>query len=45
MPQHVGIVDQLIRSIEEAIENVKKNPDKYEGGTKAMYGMLAGIPD
>jgi hypothetical protein len=24
---------------------VKEYPDRYESGTKAMYGMLAKIPD
>lgn len=45
MPQHVEIVDKILSTLGEAIEQVKTNPDKYEGGTKAMYGMLAKIPD
>ena len=24
---------------------MKKDPSKYEKGTKAMYGMMASIPD
>jgi hypothetical protein len=45
MPQHGPIVDELIKSLNEAVAVVKAYPDKYSSGTKAMYGMMAKIPD
>jgi sphinganine-1-phosphate aldolase len=45
MPQHEGIADELVKTINEAVADVKANPNKYETGTKALYGMMAKIPD
>lgn len=45
MPQHSPIVDELVKAINESVEVVKREPDRYSSGTKAMYGMMASIPD
>jgi len=45
MPNHIGKVDNIIKAIKECIAEVKKNPSQYDLGSKAMYGMMAKIPD
>ena len=45
MPQHYPVMDALIKAIRESVEEIKKNPGQYETGSKAMYGMVATIPD
>ena len=41
MPPHHSVIKEIIKSLNESIEEIKANPDLYEGGTKAMYGMIA----
>ena len=45
MPQHYPVMDGLIKAIRESVEEMKQNPNQYETGSKAMYGMVAKIPD
>ncbi len=45
MPQHYPIIDNLIKAIRESVEDLKQNPTQFESGSKAMYGMVAKIPD
>jgi sphinganine-1-phosphate aldolase len=45
MPQHYPVMDALIKAIRESVEEMKQNPNQYETGSKAMYGMVAKIPD
>ena len=45
MPNHIGKMDNIIVMVKECLQEVKKDPSKYEKGTKAMYGMMASIPD
>lgn len=45
MPQHCGIVDKLIESMVTCLDELQKNPSKYQEKSKAMYGMVAKIPD
>ena len=45
VPQHYPILDKLIQAIRESCEDLKKNPTQFEKGSKAMYGMVAKIPD
>lgn len=45
MPQHAPQCDAIIKAINEAVEIILKHPDRYEGDSKAVYGMLAKIPD
>ena len=45
MPQHYPVIDKLIKAIRESVEELKKNPTQFESGSKAMYGMVAKIPD
>ena len=45
MPQHYPVIDSLIKAIKESVEELKQNPTQFESGSKAMYGMVAKIPD
>ena len=45
MPQHYPVIDNLLKAIRESVEELKKNPTQFESGSKAMYGMVAKIPD
>lgn len=45
MPQHAPIVDELIKCIDECIQIVRAEPNRYNSGTRATYGMIAKIPD
>lgn len=45
MPQHYPIIDNLVKAIRESVEDLKQNPTQFESGSKAMYGMVAKIPD
>ena len=45
MPQHYPVMDALIKAIQESISELKQNPTQFESGSKAMYGMVAKIPD
>lgn len=45
MPQHYPVIDKLINALGETVEELKKNPRQCEKGSKAMYGMVAKVPD
>lgn len=45
MPQHCPLVDDIIRVMKEALEEILDDPTLYEKDSKAVYGMLAEIPD
>ncbi len=45
MPQHYPVMDRLIKAIRDSVDEMKQNPNQYETGSKAMYGMVAKIPD
>ena len=45
MPQHYPVIDKLIESIKQSLIELKENPTQFENGSKAMYGMVAKIPD
>jgi hypothetical protein len=45
MPNHIGKMDKIIEAIEECISEIKANPSMYDLGSKAVYGMIASIPD
>jgi hypothetical protein len=45
MPNHVGKMEGIIQQIKDCLSEVKANPALYELGSKAVYGMMAKIPD
>lgn len=45
MPSHIGRMDGIIEQISACLTEVKSNPSLYELGSKAVYGMMAKIPD
>ncbi|XP_013419086.1 sphingosine-1-phosphate lyase-like, partial [Lingula anatina] len=45
MPHHLNVLDGFIADLKAAAEDVKANPGQSAGGTAAMYGMMAKIPD
>ena len=45
MPNHIGKTDSIIEAMKESVAELKSNPNKYDMGSKAVYGMMAKIPD
>ena len=45
MPNHIGKMEDIIKAIKESIAEIKGNPSLYDLGSKAVYGMIASIPD
>jgi hypothetical protein len=45
MPQHYDVVDILIENFKTCIDKIHANPELYESESKAVYGMMADIPD
>lgn len=45
MPQHRQKVDDIVECLNKSVQDILNNPDKYENDSKAVYGMLAKIPD
>ena len=45
MPAHIGKVEAIIAAMKESIAELKGNPSLYDLGSKAVYGMMAKIPD
>ena len=45
MPNHIGKTDNIIAAMKESIAELKGNPGLYDLGSKAVYGMMAKIPD
>jgi hypothetical protein len=45
MPSHIGKTSSIINKINESLKEIELNPNLYENGSKAVYGMMADIPD
>jgi sphinganine-1-phosphate aldolase len=45
MPNHIGKMQDIMKMITLCLEEVMANPGLYELGSKAVYGMMAKIPD
>lgn len=45
MPQHCSLIDDIIRVMEEGVEEIMDDPTLFDKDSKAVYGMLAQIPD
>lgn len=45
MPQHCPLIDQIISVMKSSLVEILGNPNLYENDSKAVYGMLAKIPD
>ncbi len=45
MPQHRQKVDDIVECLNKSVQDILNNPGKYENDSKAVYGMLAKIPD
>ena len=45
MPNHIGKTDSIIAAMKESVVELKENPNMYDLGSKAVYGMMAKIPD
>lgn len=45
MPQHCILIDDIIETMKSSIKEIKESPTLYENDSKAVYGMLAKIPD
>lgn len=45
MPSHIGKMEGIIEQIKACLAEVTANPALYELGSKAVYGMMAKIPD
>jgi len=44
-PHHADVVDDFLNDLRDAIEVVRKHPEKVSEGEAAMYGMIASLPD
>ena len=42
---HRDKADQFLNDLQDAVVEVKSHPEKFSGGTVAMYGMAHSIPD
>lgn len=38
-------MDDIIKAMKECMTEIKENPNLYDLGSKAVYGMIASIPD
>lgn len=45
MPSHIGKIEGFIELINTCIKEIKEDPSLYDLGSKAVYGMMAKIPD
>jgi hypothetical protein len=45
MPNDIGKMEGITKMIDECLLEVQSDPGKYELGSKAVYGMMAKIPD
>lgn len=45
MPAHIGKTQEFIQKITTSLSQIAGNNSLYELGSKAMYGMMASIPD
>lgn len=44
-PHHADVVDDFLKDLRDAVDKVRKNPEKISEGEAAMYGMIASLPD
>ncbi|MFX0032126.1 MAG: pyridoxal phosphate-dependent decarboxylase family protein [Candidatus Hodarchaeota archaeon] len=44
-PHHADVIDDFLNDLRDAIEAVRKHPEKISDGEAAMYGMIASLPD
>lgn len=44
MAQHVPVVDDYLRDLEESVRHVRAHPELKSKGNAAMYGMMAKVP-
>ncbi len=44
-PHHADVVDDFLKDLRDAVDEVRKNPEKVSEGEAAMYGMIASLPD
>ncbi|KAJ1656417.1 Dihydrosphingosine phosphate lyase [Dispira simplex] len=40
-----SMAEQFVRDLKEAVAKVKANPDQYEKGSAAIYGLATTVPD
>ena len=45
MPQHCRLIDDILSVMEKSIKEIQSNPSLFDNDSKAVYGMLAKIPD
>jgi len=43
--QHVGMEDEFLKDLSDAIKKVQDNPQSFKDGNSAIYGLAATIPD
>ncbi|MCC8022544.1 MAG: hypothetical protein LIO46_01985, partial [Clostridiales bacterium] len=44
-PPHAQAADQFLRYLQESVVELKAHPDRYQGGSAALYGMSLSVPD
>jgi sphinganine-1-phosphate aldolase len=45
MLSHCNRIDEIIEALKNSIEEMNNFDQLYENGSKAVYGMMASIPD
>ena len=44
-PHHADIVDTFLKDLNDAVVEIRKNPDEVKEGESAMYGLIASLPN
>lgn len=44
-PHHADVVDDFLKDLNDAVNQVRDHPEKVSDGEAAMYGMVASLPD
>jgi glutamate/tyrosine decarboxylase-like PLP-dependent enzyme len=44
-PAHEGVADEFLCDLAESVQTLKSAPEEFSGGSVALYGMSAAIPD
>ncbi|MFX0057162.1 MAG: pyridoxal phosphate-dependent decarboxylase family protein [Candidatus Hodarchaeota archaeon] len=44
-PHHAEVVDAFLKDLNDAVNQVRDNPEEVSDGEAAMYGMVASLPD
>jgi glutamate/tyrosine decarboxylase-like PLP-dependent enzyme len=44
-PHHAEVVDTFLKDLNDAVSQVRDNPEEVSDGESAMYGMIASLPD